>query len=65
MAVFFDKEVQFPRRFSGSSGRIHHAVEWHTSHAILAVASKNEATDTDGSVNFYVNEVGIGAHLLE
>ena len=55
MAVFFDKHIQFPRPSAGV--RIHHQVEWHNTHPILAVASKNETTDTDGSVNFYMDEV--------
>ncbi len=55
MAVFFDKHVEFPRPSGGV--RIHHAVEWHSKHAILAVASKCEATDAEGSVNFYIDEV--------
>ncbi len=47
--------VEFPRPSGGV--RIHHAVEWHSKHAILAVASKCEATDAEGSVNFYIDEV--------
>ncbi len=55
MALFFDKHIQFPRPSGGV--RIHHAVEWHSKQAILAVASKNADTDSNGSVSFYIEEV--------
>jgi len=55
MAVFFDNKVDFPKLSGGA--RVHNVVEWHSSHAILAVASKSESTDGDGSVNFFMDEV--------
>lgn len=57
MALFFDKHVQFPRQSAAGGVRVHHAVEWHRKQAILAVASKNADTDSNGSVSFYVEEV--------
>lgn len=55
MAVFFDHPIQ--RTGLGSADLVHHEVEWHGQFALLAVASKNESTDADGSVNFYLDEV--------
>ena len=54
MAVYFDHYIQAP----GLGALTHHEVEWHSQFALLAVASKNENTDADGSVNFYLDEVG-------
>lgn len=54
MAVYFDHHIQPP----GLGGQAHHEVEWHGKFSLLAVASKNESTDADGSVNFYLDEVG-------
>lgn len=55
MAVYFDHTIQAP----GPSSKVlvHHDVEWHGSFPILAVASKNESTDSDGCVNLYLEEV--------
>ena len=55
MAVFFDHPIQ--RTGLGSADLVHHEVEWHEKFSLLAVASKNESTDADGSVNFYLDEV--------
>ena len=55
MAVFFDHPIQ--RTELGSANLVDHEVEWHEKFALLAVASKNESTDADGSVNFYLDEV--------
>jgi hypothetical protein len=57
MAVYFDHSIQAPG--PASMALVHHAMEWHSSFAILAVASKNETTDSDGCVNFYLEEVNI------
>lgn len=55
MAVFFDYPVQTP----GLGALTHHEVAWHTQFALLAVASKNESSDADGTVHFYLEEVGV------
>lgn len=57
MAVYFDHAIQTPG--PTSKALVHHDVEWHNSFSILAVASKNESTDSDGCVNFYLDEVKI------
>ena len=55
MAVYFDHSIQAPGPTSKEV--FHHALEWHSNFSILAVASKDEATDSDGCVNFYLEEV--------
>ena len=57
MAVYFDHAIQAPG--PSSKALHHHDVEWHDSFSILAVASKNEGTDSDGCVNFYLDEVNL------
>lgn len=57
MAVFFNHPIQ-PAGLD-STNLVHHEVEWHGQFAVLAVASKNETTDADGAVNFYLDEVGV------
>ena len=56
MAVYFDYPIQ---KAGLGASLTHHMVEWHSSFAVLAVASKNESTDADGCVNLYLDEVGI------
>ena len=53
MAVFFNHPVRVPPKSGGSP----HLLEWHSSQALLAVASKNEAADADGVVHFYLEKV--------
>ena len=55
MAVYFDHTIQPPG--PTSKALVHHELEWHDNFSILAVASKNESTDSDGCVNFYKEEV--------
>ena len=54
MAVYFDHHIQSP----GLGVLTHHDMQWHSEFTLLAVASKNESTDADGAVNFYLDEVG-------
>ncbi len=54
MSVFFDYPIQSP----GLGALSHHAVAWHAQFPLLAVASKNESSDADGTVHFYLDEVG-------
>ncbi len=49
MAVYFDNRIQ-------SSTTSNTDLLWHSTYALLAVASKN-SSDTGGSVNFYLDEV--------
>lgn len=53
MAVYFDYPIQ---KAGLGASLTHHTVEWHSSFAVLAVASKNESTDADGCVNLYLDE---------
>ena len=57
MAVYFDHTIQAPG--PNSKALVHNDVEWHENFAVLAVASKNESTDSDGCVNFYLEEVSL------
>ena len=52
MAVYFDNKAQFPKVVGE-----HHLMSWHCNHPILAVSSRNEETNTDGTINFFVDEV--------
>lgn len=54
MTVYFDHPIEFP-----GLPAIHHLIKWHETYSILAVSSKNEQTDADGTVNFFLDEVGI------
>jgi hypothetical protein len=49
MAVYFDNRIQ-------SSTTSNTDLLWHSTYALLAVASKN-SSDNGGSVNFYLDEV--------
>ena len=51
MAVYFDNRIQ-------SSTTSNTDLLWHSTYALLAVASKN-SSDNGGSVNFYLDEVYI------
>ena len=53
MAVFFNHRVQGPSKNGGTP----HLLEWHPSHALLAVASKDDASDADGAVHVYRDQV--------
>ena len=58
MAIYFDREVQ--AAVSASRGGLkYQLVQWHPMYEVLAVAAKNETTDSDGSVHFYNEEVSI------
>ena len=58
MAIYFDREVQAAVSVSGGGGGLkYQLVQWHPVHEILAIAAKNETTDSDGSVHFYSEEV--------
>lgn len=57
MTVYFDHRVQFPNVALSAGASRHHLMSWHCSFPILAVSSKNEKSDTDGSVNFFLDEV--------
>lgn len=59
MTVYFDHRIQFPGSQSSVRGITRHLMCWHSTFSILAVSSKNEENDTDGSVNFFMNEVRI------
>ena len=52
MAVYFDHKIQSP------SVAIQTDIAWHSNYPLLAVASKNDQ-GVGGSVNFYLDEVGI------
>ena len=56
MAIYFDREVQAAVSASGG-GLKYQLLQWHPVHEVLAVAAKNETTDSDGSVHFYSEEV--------
>ena len=49
MAVYFDNRIQ-------SATTSNTDLLWHSTYALLAVASKN-SSDNGGSVNFYLDEV--------
>ena len=57
MTVYFDHNVQFPGSAATLSGITHDLMCWHKSFPILAVSSKNEKNNTDGSVHFFLDEV--------
>lgn len=58
MAVYFEHQIQsFP---AASDSLIHSAAEWHPHYRLLAVASRNGRTDSDGTISFYHDEVGSG-----
>lgn len=58
MAVYFEHSIQpFP---AASDSLVHSVAEWHGKFRLLAVASKNGRTDSDGTVSFYHDEVGRG-----
>ena len=54
MSVFFDHKIQLPSNVGTKT--ISKAV-WHSRFALLAVASKTEATGSDGVVSFHHDEV--------
>ena len=54
MSVFFDHKVQLP---SNVGTKIICKAAWHSRFALLAVASKTEATNSDGVVSFHHDEV--------
>lgn len=56
MTVYFDHNVQFPGSSTSVRSVSHHLMIWHSTYSILAISSKNE-TDTDSSVNFFIDEV--------
>lgn len=56
MAIYFNREVQAAASISGG-GLKYQLVQWHPIHEVLAVATKNEITDSEGSVHFYNEEV--------
>ena len=56
MAIYFNREVQAAVSVSGG-GLKYQLVQWHPVHEVLAVAAKNETTDSDGSVHFYSEDV--------
>ena len=55
MAVYFDHKIQAP------NVGIQTDIAWHSSYPLLAVASKNEL-GVGGSVNLYLDEVGLLLH---
>lgn len=57
MTVYFDHRVQFPGSATSVRSVSHHLMSWHRIFSILAVSSKNEESDADGSVNFFMDEV--------
>ena len=63
MTVYFDHNVQFPGSAATLSGITHDLMCWHKSFPILAVSSKNEKNNTDGSVHFFLDEVREGGDL--
>lgn len=52
MAVFFNHRVQSPKSDSSP-----HLLEWHPTQALLAVASKDEATDANGILHIHLDQV--------
>ena len=54
MAVIFDQRLQRP---SKQGGRVPHLLEWHSSQPLLAVVSKDEARDADGTVHIHTDQV--------
>ena len=58
MAIFFGREVQAAVSVSGGGLR-YQLIQWHPVHEVLAVAAKNETTDSDGSIHFYNEEVNL------
>jgi len=56
MAIYFNREVQAAVSVSGE-GLKYQLIQWHPVYEVLAVAAKNETTDSDGSVYFYNEEV--------
>ena len=54
MAVIFDRRLQSP---SNQGGRSPHLLEWHSTQPLLAVASKDEAKDSDGAVHIHTEQV--------
>jgi len=56
MAVYFDREIR-PVESVAGGGLTYQRVNWHPVHELLAVSTKNETTDSDGSVHFYNEEV--------
>lgn len=63
MAIYFDREVQAAVSASGG-GLKYQLLQWHPVHEVLAVAAKNETTDSDGSVHFYSEEVNIAINCF-
>ena len=56
MAVIFDRRLHSP---SNQGHRSPHLLEWHSSQPLLAVASKDEAKDSDGAVHIHTEHVSI------
>ena len=56
MAVIFDRRLHSP---SNQGDRSPHLLEWHSSQPLLAVASKDEAKDSDGAVHIHTEHVSI------
>ena len=56
MALYFDREMQ-PAPGQAVATVSYTDVQWHAEHPILAVASKDEQRDADGTVRFYSDEV--------
>ena len=54
MAVIFNQRVRGPTE---GGGRSPHLIEWHSSEPLLAVASRDEAKDADGTVHIHTEQV--------
>lgn len=55
MAVYFEHQIQpVP---AAADSLVHSAAEWHSQFGLLAVASRDGKTDSDGIVSFYHDEV--------
>lgn len=56
MALYFDREVEHAPGLSVADVS-YTDLQWHPQQSILAVASKDEQKDADGTVRFYSDEV--------
>ena len=56
MAVFFNCGLQGHLKRTNSSP---HLLEWHPSRPLLAVASKDEAAEADGTVHIHSDKVRV------
>ena len=56
MAVYFEHSIQAP---TTRGDLVHTDVEWHHKYSILAVASKSQRDDANGSVNLFTEGVGV------